>query len=494
MMSQKRILKMLIVLLLPLLVIVLVIFSNKPVVVDPLDPPSPAPTPAPSDWMTPGVMIQFSPVSPIAVKKVPARQITLPRAQMASMLRPTADGGCLAVSQEQVSETDTTGSPVSTLRVIRFKPDGGILWEHRYPSDPFRGYPVALCVWPDGGFAVSLRVSKPEPTLYETVDRLLYYSPDGTKAWQSDDSAMLAGSLEYLFALPDGAVISAGTIMKITQDGTRSENTVSLLRFEKNGAVSALREIGGTGYQLLGDADYSEKTGLVLTWRTDVFNELSGSGGSDQQRSKAACLTTDLRDKWIVEMAAGIHLFNIQALSDDEGLLLFGTQPVDSGSGLILGDSTVGKTRSTLFHVNEKGVTDWTYAAEDNSWIMNAAAMTDGRTIVGQYAGGWADGETSTIIVLSESGQSPRTLVQLPGVIGQLAATRDGGFTAILRQSVRPLPQPPYISSIWMDTAAFVAHYDRNLKPTWRRTIDQFKYDLRVDLIVATTDDRLLVG
>jgi hypothetical protein len=321
-----------------------------------------------------------------------------------------------------------------------------------------------------------------------TFDRLVRFAKDGSKSWQSAEGQIAAGALDHLFAGPDGAVLAAGTVTTTSTDGD-FENKVSLLRFDRSGALSGQLQVDGKGNQLLSDAAYAEETGLVLVWWRETTGDQSSPNAGFSQIAQAGCFGADFSQKWIEEMDPGVNLYNVQILPDGKGILAFGNAPAPEG---FVPETAV---LSTMFHLTGQGALDWTYSPDAaNSWLMNAAMLTDGRIIAGKYIGGADNGNISSLLVFPENSQTPEILADLPGTVQQLIPTRDGGITAVSVQSVRTIPQPPYISSIWTDTEAIVAHYDRNLKLVWRRSIDQYKHSLRGDIVIATVDDRLLVG
>ena len=461
---------------------------------DPFDPPDFTPPKAPADWITPGdYKVSHINVEAVAPQKVPARSIALPMSQQSSLLMPTLDGGCLAVAQIPVDEKDTSGNTFYYLQAIWFKADGTVKWDQQYKADTFKGYPVTMCVFPDGGFAVSLSIRKENTIDYETTDRLCRFSPDGTMVWQSKEDQVATGALDHIFATQDGAVLAAGTVAAASPAGSGSSgnNEIGLLRFEKDGSISANLTFGIVGYNTLTDASYATGTGLVLVWRSDAATAASETAASGQV-SQIGCFGEDLSKQWVASMPAGESLFNVQALSGGKGAFAFGNLPSSISA---TSASSSQSTRSTLFHFDSKGIENWTYSMEEaNTWMLKAASLSDGRFIGCGYRTATDGSQVSTLVILSKNGKFLNTLKPLPGIIEQLIPTKDGGFTVVLRQSVSAIPQPPYISSIWMDTEVIVAHYDRNTGVVWQRKIDQYKHALRIDQVIVTVDGRLLIG
>lgn len=479
---------MLLVALLAALVIVTVFFPEHAPGVDPFDPPDFTPTPAPSDWSRFELDLHPVAVEPVALDKIPVRRIALPEHLSSSLIQPTSDGGCLAVSYTLADPNDASGKSGYYLRGTRFKADGSVLWDSRYENDPFTGYPVSLCIFPDDSFAVSIRLTDTASAEGLTLDQLVRFTAYGTKSWQSSEGQTAAGALDHLFAGPDGAVLAAGSVTTNQTDGN-FENKISLLRFDKGGGLSGQLQVSGSGNQLLSDAAYTEESGLVLVWWRETTGEQSSPNAGFTQIAQAGCFGADFSQKWIKEMEPGINLYNVQILPDGKGILAFGNAPAPEG---FVPDTAV---LSTIFHLTSQGSLDWTYSPDEaNKWLMNAAMLSDGRIIAGKYDGGAESGNISSLLVFPEDSQTPEVLAGLPGTVQQLIPTRDGGITAVSQQSVRTIPQPPYVSSIWTDTAVIIAHYDRYLKLVWQRTIDQYKHSLRGDIVIATVDDRLLVG
>lgn len=456
---------------------------------DPFDPPDFTTAEVPADWITVGHKVQHVEVAAVASEKVPALSIALPETQTLSLLKPLPDGGCLAVSQLPMDVNDPNGNPMVCLQAIRFKADGTVDWDCSYGDDPYSGYPVSMCVFPDGGFAISLRISSKEAAAYESVDRLCRFSSDGAEIWRSDDGKTVPGGLEYLFATQDEAVLTAGMAASANPDGSFNRNHIVLSRFEKDGRLSKHLNLDTEGNDALMDASYTNETGLVLAWWNETADQASAVDVTDQQVSQIGCFSENLNTRWISKMAAGERLFKVSAMSGEAGALALGTVSVPAGS------ASAASFRFALFFCNDQGERTWTYSVEEEgTWIQTAARLSDGRFVGGWHRTSVEGGEASILVVLSNSGTPLMTLDPMPGIIQQLAPTKDGGWTAVLRQTVGPIPQPPYISSLWTDSEAIVAHYDRDLRLVWRRTIDQYKHVLRMDLVVPTADDQLLIG
>ena len=206
---------------------------------DPFDPPDFTPTQAPSDWTTISSHADTHvKVAPVALDKVPARHLSLPKNQSAELIKALSDGGCLAVSQVPVDEKDKSGNPVYYLRAIRFKADGSVMWDKQYNSDPFKGYMQKICVFSDSGFAVSLQIQLINSGSYSAVSRLCRFSSNGDLLWKTKDDQMKPGALDYIFAAKDGAVLAAGMLPVNNPDGSFGNNDIGLYRFEKDGTLS----------------------------------------------------------------------------------------------------------------------------------------------------------------------------------------------------------------------------------------------------------------
>jgi len=473
-------------LLIPLLLITVAILSNQQTAIDPLDPPDFTPTPAPSDWMTPGGgEIKYQALEPVAKQRVPVQKISLSQTQTSDFIKPTSDGGWLAVTFDRVDESDHGSQPQFILHATRFKPDGQISWDRRYDAEPFSGNGVSLCIFADDSFAVALRATHPGDADMKFEDQLVRFGPDGSFRWKTEREAVPAGGLERIFACLDGTVLAAGTIDGSGWVGSSQYPRVAAYRINTDGSVAARYMLSGVGYQALIDALYFEGTGLILLSSEETDIE-SSAGSIWQRHNKITCLTDGVEERWNESFDTSLIFYDLLAFTKEGGILISAAQRPDQ--------QPTAPARPMLITIDRDGQEKWTYWGTPPTWFLSAANLTDGRLIIGQLAQGTSLNPESTIIAFHADNPEPTIVAVLPGHLTQLIPTRDGGFTAVVRQSVRQLPQPPYISSIWMDTAAVVAHYDSAFHLTWRRTIDQYKHDLRLDQIVATADDRLLAG
>jgi hypothetical protein len=485
---------------------------------DPLSPLEVSPSPVPSDWTAFENYGHPVKVTPVAIEMVPAKRILLPENQSEAFLKPLSDGGCLSVTTVQSDDKDAGGNPLQILRVIRFKADGSTGWDHRYDSEPFQGFPAAMCLFPDDGFALSLRIAT-DAASGAYGDQLWRFSPEGNLLRRTTGEQVRAGELDHIFAAGDGSVLATGTVEMSagavgTSEGTAetspaSQESVSgggigigLLRLDGSNLPLEADAFGSTGSEMLMDASYAAGTGIILSWTRPYVGMNDGS--ALQNICGIACFDENLTMKWKTEMPDGAILYEVQALPGGEGILAFGSLPATgSESSSEAGqEANPSSMRSALFYFDGKGVRQWTYAAEgEKAWIRTATRLSDGRFLIGIYQSG-PEGEEATTLVLWDSGNKKDAasggkgsiLDTIPGIVTQLASTGDGGFTIILRQTLSAIPQPPYVSSIWTDTEAIAAHYDRNMKLLWRRTVDQYRHVLRLDLVVPTADDRLLIG
>ena len=444
---------------------------------DVFDPKDFTPTPSPSEWMSPAEFaVHHIEVEPFHMEKIPAVKIELPEEQATELLSPLPDGGCLAVSMKPVAGVSPKVTLYYNLRAICYKPDGTVLWDLLLDGESvFGGYATALSIFPDGAFAVAVRIHSVQIPNGDPVDRLYRFSPEGHLQWKTSDTPFPAGTIEHLFSLPDGALLAVGTVTD------REEGSdISLIRMEQDGMLTKQLTLGTSPYDTLMDADYAVGIGLVVIWRGEKNASLTDTAA--RHTNALVCYNEQLQESWTTVMAPGEPLYQVDAVSD-AGILAQG----------FVQDAT--SSRSSLFCFSPLGAKTWTYTPSDQpSWVTGAAVLTDERTAVASYRQSEENGQETLLTILADDGAIIGEMDRMPGTAIQLIPTAEGEFTVVLRQEVRTLPQPLHISSIWTDTEAIVAHYDKDLQLIWRRTIDQYKHSIRTDTIIATADDRLLIG
>ena len=448
---------------------------------------------SPSEWTMPPAQIQHEKAADIKPHLLPAYRIELPDNQAAAFLKPTSDGGCLAIAQIQTDETSDVSTAAQSIQATRFWSNGTVRWTRQYDDLLINGYLVALCVLPDDSFALSLRSSGLKPANPIMHDQLLRFAPDGRLIWQTQDSASLrAGSLDFLLAADDGAVLAAGTVQSSPADAMTGDSDISLIRFEADGRQSATMLVGRSGQDYLPSATYQRATGLVLIWQQITGQTQPGEDIAFGQTSRICCYDAMLQEQWVTTLPKGTMLNEVQITPDGKDILAFGTAQVDSSAGE---SSATGEARSTLYCLDSQGIIQWFYQTpETRTWLAAAVRQTSGSFVVGWHQPTPEQGERSTLLLLDADGQVQNEIDRLPGIIRQLIPTLDGGVTAVCQQSIQPVPQPIFISSIWTDTEAIVSHYDRTQQLVWRRTIDQYRGVRQTDHVVATTRDTLLVG
>ena len=447
--------------------------SNTPRA-DAFDPKDFVPTPSPTDWISPaGSSVHHVEVESFDMEKVPAVKIELPAEQVSELLSPLSDGGCLAVSVKTAAGENSKVAIRLDLRAIRFNPDGSVLWDRVLDTIDHSGYVTALSVFPDGAFVIGVRPAGSISPNRDPVDLLYRFSPEGNLQWKTDAPLFATGAIEHLFSLPDGAVLAVGTV------SSKESNDISLIRMEQDGTLTRQLILVTPQYDTLMDADYAPGIGLVILYRNEDFGT---AGVSPRQRSSLGCFNEQVQKIWTVETAVGEPLYQVDAV-DGKGIL---------AQGYVQDAST---SHSTLFYFSPLGAKTWSCTPADQpSWLTGAAVLKNGQLVVSSFHQTEEGGQATLLTIHADNGTILTEMEQMPGMATQLIPTADGGFTLVLRQGVRSLPQPPHISSLWTDTEAIVAHYDKDLRLKWRRTIDQYKHSLRTDNIIATVDDRLFVG
>ena len=470
---------------------------------DPFDPPDFVPTAAPSDWMILNPLHDYKEITPLAIEDIPASRIELPDLQYSEMIRPAADGGCIAISLMEVSASGSSGSQDSSsagdavenpeyhLQATRYKANGGIAWHKVYEAETFRGYPITMCIFEDGSFAASFDIALPSVSQSSSSDILYRFSSGGSLLWKTKADETDQGSLEYLFAAADGAVLAAGTIAAVGEDGTFSNSDISLMRFEMDGTLAKSVTLSMPQNDMLVDASFDAGAGLVISWRTEVTDDPALAEVAFNQVSQIECFNADLSKKWVIVMPADESPSEVILLPDGDGCLAF----VSKITGQEVNGAVNTSYISELVRFTNTGSRLWTYSLEQpNAWIMAATQLDDGRIVGGWYWNTLEDNEESTLFILSSDGILENEVAVYPGVLRQIAATTESSFTVVLSQTVGGLPQPPYISSMWTDTEAIIAHFDSSLTLVWQRRIDQYKHALRTDIVIPCRKDNLLVG
>jgi hypothetical protein len=455
-----------------LLIVSLVLFSSCGSRYDSFDPPESDTTATPSGWITLGRGARLEDIKEVHPEKMPARHIELPDAFSGALLGPLSDGGCLAVSGTPIGDDGTKSDTLHDLRAIRFASDGSVLWDRTYTNDSFKGYAASICIFPDDGYALLLNISGSGSGSVGQADRIYRFLPDGNLSWRSDDEEISTDRIDGIFAAPDGALLAAGTTSENNLYGTNGGDDTVILRFEKDGRLSKRQLIDNEGITYLEDSSYMAGTGLILIWK-----------------DRAMCFGDDLEEKWTLKMAAGESLYEVEALPDGTGAIVSGSLPADPDI------QYSNSTREAVFLIDDKGIIMQIYAETGSGiWLNTSAKVSDGRFIICKHIKSDDGREKCELIIVSADGSCQTSLGMIPGIIQQIVPTKDGGFTVISRHIAKYLPQPSSDSYILTDTEVIIAHYDSNPKLVWKRRIDQYKDVKRWDIVVPTSDDRLLIG
>ncbi|MHB1483711.1 MAG: hypothetical protein ACYCYI_03515 [Saccharofermentanales bacterium] len=454
---------------------------------DIFNPPDFTPTKAPKDWLTFVLSTKgHKNIKPINLDKVPATHIELSENQIPDYILPLSDGGCLAISQIPIKDNEKTGVAFYSLQATRFKADGSVLWENKYDSIIYQGYLKTVCVFPDDGFAVSMNANLNSSGVYTSLEKLYRFSSNGSFLWGINDSVAANVALDHLFALTDGTLLAAGSVNLRNLDGSFRDNNIGLFHFEKDGTLLKQKIFGAQRNDNLISASKTGSSDVILFWKSQ-----SESGNNTDMETHLECFDDNLDSRWVYKAEKNENISDVISLPDGKGVIVFAAL-VDSqnnNSGI--------SSFPMILHFDDSGKKTWTYTAsiEQKAWMKAATSLKDGRIVAGWFNNQPSDkGQESNLGLFSETGTLLDSIEKIPGVIEQIIPTKDGGFTAILTQTVSGLPQPPFVSSIWFDTEKIVIHYDKNLHITWQRSIDQYKHEKRSDIVIPTVDERLLIG
>ena len=242
---------------------------------------------------------------------------------------------------------------------------------------------------------------------------------------------------------------------------------VILARYSPSCQLLQEKHLGGSDYDSLLSMDYRAGKGIILFGYTQSTN---GPFASSNPGRYLALLDEVTFDPIFVQRdVADFRLQEPYAWTDGGVACVIHQYPEPQNAPSYF-----------LVYLDTSGRQTWKKPLGRDP-VHSLAALQDGRFVLISGAP-----EETVLFVLNANGQqlSARPISSS----GQLIPTTDGGFFLTYLHQIKTLPQPAYLSSIWIDTATVCMKFDSSLELVFRKSYDTNKDTIQRDLVAPQPD------
>lgn len=325
-------------------------------------------------------------------------------------LRPTSDGGYVAIGFSRSSNGDLTSNQGDyDVWVVKLTNMGAISWQRSYGgTDEDRGSSIEQTS--DGGYIVCSRSQSNDGdvTGYHGGGDcwIMKLSATGNIVWQKS----LGGSdLEYPTSVRqtnDGGYIFVGTTLSNDGDvsGNHGLSDAWVVKLDSNGAISWQQCIGGTMHESAYAIRDAHGGGYVFVGST--------STASTDSEVKVVKITDSGTVVWEQVYGGNSRDFALSVEQTTDGGYIVGAVASGTGDDIEL---AYGKEDIWILKLDSLGAISWqrVLGGSENDWVYAAEETSDGGYIIGgrtnstnwNVTGNPYGGDDTWILKLSDSGQ-----------------------------------------------------------------------------------------
>jgi hypothetical protein len=268
------------------------------------------------------------------------------------------------------------------------------------------------------------------------------------------------------------------TVGEITTTATGDGySDILIVKYDRDGNEINRRSYGGSDFDMVSAAKYNPKMGIVIT---GISQSPDGDFAHDHNVPYAqpfvACIDDDtLEVKWysIVQIADSVY-----CVTDDAVFVVRNEGKSYNGQGSL---------ELSVVKLDSNGEKVWCTAPLKQT-IACIAELEAGRIIVVQQFFDMNGG--GAIICYDKDGQKLSEIEA--DCFGDVTPTDDGGFIIASVRNIKTIPQPAFVSAIWMDTETVLTKYDKSYKVEWRKTYDDVKDALGSDNVMPQSDGSVI--
>ncbi len=416
--------------------------------------------------------------NPGAAREVNLSQLLLTTDEIEKIIE-TEDGylvGGLVVLDRGADQPGWYYQPVITK--INFQ--GKILWQKTYNYILYQGSFNYLSQLESGEIVVSFSgLTKCQLTFGRGESSLLLLNDDGEELWGHCFADHLESTLKHIL-VAQNTIFTVGVeqVKAVPKSGHDDHRNIIITKINSTGEIVAQRSFGGTDYDNIHQVEYNQGLGLVLR---GVSRSVDGDFALRQEHDSryfVAVLDNSLNLKWIhINQIEDAYYRQLVATADYICLISDLTKTdVSSGTAVMERLSPKGKVVHTSKNFIEQG------------YCHSHLVLANGDAVLG-----CGNDNQGLLIVLNDRGVEKQRIVDLQYIPNQIYPTDDGGYFIKSTRTLKTIPQPIWVSSIWFDTEVIVEKYNRDHQLEWRKSYDSYPDDIGTDFVKPMASGQVLI-
>jgi len=358
-----------------------------------------------------------------------------------------------------------TVSQGKKISLIKLDMSGKVIWENNI--DVLGSSTTEITLLDNGNIVFGIsdwpNTSLGSPSMQD--GHILCYNQNGQQQWKYSYEDSIGCRIKYIFQDKSGDLLCTG--LANTKDLSNVETDVIITKLSTNGEFIAEASFGGKDNEYLEGSAYSKSTGLIITgWTLSDDGEFA-SGDKDKYTDYVASIDESLKLNWVYKPKKPISYLYSQIQVQNGLIAITGFKSTKDEYG------TIPDNENTYyFHILDSNgsLVHETEANGNSNFIGCAVCITNEQRIFLAYN----TSKGTKIVVKNLEGKTISESVCKVTYPEEMIPTNDGGFIIKFNYPVEYLPQPAYISSIWMDTATTLSCYDKNGKLMWQKTYDDY--------------------
>ncbi|PKM52556.1 MAG: hypothetical protein CVV02_00015 [Firmicutes bacterium HGW-Firmicutes-7] len=400
------------------------------------------------------------------------------------LVEEVSDGYIIGVmetdSTKELSENErllTNKNPV----IYKIGKDGQLLWKQTYDYSFISGHMTNLITYEDGRILFSISnwptVSMGSPS-YEKV-HLTQCDQDGNELWTNTYDDYIGSLFKYIFLTENEEIIGLGEWLAIdnhqTLDAKSSDIVVTYI--DEIGTIVTQNSFGGENNEYCQGAAYHPGVGVVFTgWTLSKTGDFTTHNSNNNYLDYIACIDESLNLKWVKNTNENERYEYDQMLVKDNAIYTIGYSQTNYGSDEVLNSQVIFWQK--LDKNGEEILKQYDKDRMFGGWAR-LCVLENNYVVIGS-----GSQNQGTLVIYNNEGEIDSKMDNLEYAPNELIATKGEGFIVKSIREIKVLPQPIYISSIWMDVEVAIMKYNSNFNLEWRKIYDEYNDELRVDFVL----------
>lgn len=401
------------------------------------------------------------------------------------LVREVSDGYIIGV-METVFSAETTSKeytlPIKKPVIYKIGKDGKQLWKQTYDYSFKGGNMSNLETYEDGRILFSISnwptTSMGSPA-YEKA-YIIQCDQEGNELWKHTYDDYIGSLFKYIFLTEKEEIIGVGEWFAMDQQQTMDSNSSDIVvtSLDDKGNIVKQNSYGGENNEYCQGAVYDHNLGIVITgWTLSKTGDFGTKSIDQNNMDYIACIDESLNLKWVTNSEKDERYNYDQIVVKDNVVYVVG---YSSKEQLLASSLDEGRITEHVFwqKFNEDGESIQKQYEDLLGWAR-LCVLENNEVVIG--SGGQNEGY---LLIYDNAGEKIKTIDQLEFAPHEIIATADQGFIVKSNRDIKGLPQPIYMSCMWMDVEVALVKYNSQWVIEWCKTYDDYKEEIRVDFVL----------